>query len=53
MSKHRCEYRPLKYPLSVYKHWALNNWYYFTKPALKRKYTQLREEVITWLNRKK
>lgn len=25
----------LRYPLAVYKHWALNQWYYFKKPALK------------------
>jgi hypothetical protein len=33
----------LKYPVSVYKHWFLNNWNYFTKPKLFRKIKQ-------WIN---
>lgn len=53
MPKHRGKYRLLKYPVSMYKHWALNNWHFFTKPALKRKYVEVSGKVVTWLNQKR
>jgi hypothetical protein len=37
----------LKYPISVYKHWLLNNWNYFTKPKISAKIKDLRSRYGT------
>lgn len=50
MSKHRGERRWLKYPLHVYKHWALNQWYFFQKPKLKQQWKALRTKIQRTIN---
>jgi len=37
MTKHRAEYRLLKYPFRIYLYYWMNKWYYFTKPKIKAK----------------
>ena len=48
MTKHRDDFRILKYPIRVYKHWFLNNWNYFTKPKLKAKIGETINAIKTW-----
>jgi hypothetical protein len=37
MARHKGRKRWLKYPVAMYKHWLLNNWYFFTLPKIKNK----------------
>lgn len=35
MTKHRANWKPFKYPISVYIYTGLNRWYCFIKPRMK------------------
>lgn len=49
MANHRGKYRLLRYPLPMYRHYYLNKWNFFTKPALKVKAIRIANRVIGWL----
>lgn len=48
-SKHRGIRR--NYPLSVKIYSAKNQWYYFTKPALKLQVMRLTNKALAWFNK--
>lgn len=48
--KYKDNKRWMEYPLRIYKHWALNQWYFFQKPKLKQQWKALSTKVQHIIN---
>lgn len=48
--KHRGSY--LRYPMNVYRHYWLNRWHFFLKPALKLKAVRIANKALAVILRR-
>lgn len=51
MARRRGKYRLLRYPVSMYRHYYLNKWHFFTKPKIKLTAIRIANRILGWIAR--